>query len=457
MSADRSAAPACAAIASGRPWLLAEIADLARLAGPVIVSRAGIMTMALVDVLMVGHYSAEELAYQSIAGAPFGAILTTLLGMLMGTMVLTSQAFGAGNFAECGAVWRRSLPYALVLGAAGVLVCAAGEPILRATGQSESLAAGGGRVLAVFGAALPAALISISSTFFLEGIRRPIPAMLITVAANVLNLALNWVLVWGHLGLPAMGAVGSAWATTLVRVAMAAALVAYVLRMKDHARFGVRQAARFRAPNWREQRRVGYGAAVAIGIEVAAFGALTLLAGLLGVLPLAAWSIMLNLLATIFMVALGIAAATGVRSGIAVGRSDRHAVARAGWTGLGAVAAIMTLLSLVLAAFPGEIAALYTEDAALIAAATTLIGLSAAMLIADGGQVVMANALRGAGDNLATTLIQIAAYAGVMVPLAGVLAFGFERGAAGLLEAAIIGSFVSVGLLAARFRVLTRS
>jgi MATE family multidrug resistance protein len=240
-----------------------EMIDLWRLAAPVIVARAGIMTMALVDTVMVARYSAEELAFQSIANAVTGTVLTTLLGLLLGTLVLAAQAFGARRLEECGAVWRRSVLYALAMGVLGAGFCALGTPILRLLGQTEEIARGGGAVMLVFGLALPSALVAIATTFFLEGIRRPLPGMVVTIVANLLNVLLNWVFVWGHLGAPALGAVGSAAATAGVRFAMMAALVAYVWWMPGHDAFAGRRRRPWRWAAGAEQRRVGYGGASA--------------------------------------------------------------------------------------------------------------------------------------------------------------------------------------------------
>jgi MATE family multidrug resistance protein len=428
--------------------------DLWRLAVPVIVARAGIMTMALVDTVMVARFSAEELAFQSIANAVTGAVLTTSLGMLLGALVMSAQAFGAGRHEECGAVWRRSVLYAAVLGFLGAGFCALGTPILRLLGQTEEIAKGGGAVMLVFGLALPSALVAIATTFFLEGIRRPVPGMVVTIIANLLNVALNWVFVWGHLGAPTLGAVGSAVATAGVRFAMMLALLAYVWWMPDAARFGVRRKRKWHWAAGAEQRRVGYGGAVSIGVETTAFGGISLLAGWLGVLPLAATSIVFNVVATTFMVALGLASATGVRVGIALGRRDPAGVARAGWTGLGAEVAVMGLLGLALAVFSEAIAGFYTEEAALLEVAAPLVGLCALLLVPDGGQVVMAHALRGRGDNVAPTLLHICSYLLLMLPLSWALAFPAGRGAAGLWEGAIIASAFSVLVLSLRFLYL---
>ena len=312
-----------------------HLREITRLAWPVVLARSGILSMSLADTIMVGRFSTLELAYQGIGLAPVGTILVSSLGLLLGTLVMTAHALGAGRPTDCGAIWRRSLPYALALGLAGAALCAGGEWFLRHTGQSADLAAGGGRVMVVVGLGLPATLIFIATSYFLEGIRRPLPGLVIMVIANVVNIWLNWMLIFGHLGFSAMGAVGSAWATTVVRCIMALAAVAYVWWMADRDRFAVRLAPRGGWRAWVQQRRIGYAAGASGVVESAAFSTLTLIAGVLGALAVGSFAIALNLIAIVFMTSLGMGSATAVQVGEAMGRGDAGDAALAGWTGLG--------------------------------------------------------------------------------------------------------------------------
>jgi MATE family multidrug resistance protein len=455
-------APAGATAAAGstrfrlRHGLARHARDLVVLAAPVVVARSGIMVMGLVDTVMVGRFSAQELAYLGIGLAPVTVLILILTGLLMGTLVVTAAAFGSGDERGCGAVWRRSLPYALALGTAAAAICALGEPMLHLLGQSPELAREGGAVVRVIGLGLPGAALFLTSTFFLEGLRRPLPGMAMMIAANLVNAALNWIFVYGHFGLPAMGAVGSAWATTGVRLFLALGLVGYVWTMADAGRYGVRAAAPTPWRAWARQRRIGYAAATSIGVEGTAFSALNVFSGWLGVLPLAAFSIALNLITIVFMVAIGIGAATAVRVGMAHGRGDAPEVALAGWTGLGVAVFAMAAFAVIFAFAPEALAAAYTTDAALRAAAAPLIAISAWILIADGGQGVMANALRGRGETWGPTLLHTTSYVVIMIPLGWLLAFPLGRGAVGLYEAILIASVVSVTLLSARFAWLGR-
>lgn len=433
-----------------------HVADLLRLAAPVIVARAGLITMAIADTVMVGRFSVEELAYLTIGLAPITTLIVTMTGLVLGTLVVTAAAYGAGELLQCGATWRRSLPFALVIGGAGALICAFGQPLLLAFGQSPDLAAEGGRVTQVIGLGLPAAVVFVTSTFFLEGIKRPLPGMAMMIAANILNVALNWILIYGHLGVPPLGALGSAWATTAVRVFLAIGLVTYItILLPERDVFGVRQPAEGGWRSWRRQRRIGYSAGGSLGVEAGAFSILSIFAGWLGPLALGAYSIALNLIAFAFMVAIGFGSATAVRVGIAHGSGDPAAAARAGWLGLVINTIAMSAFALIMAIFPAELVAAYSSDPALAAFAVPAVAVAAWVLVADGGQAVMANALRGRGETWITTACHVFSYLMVMIPLSWFLALPSGRGVIGLLEGVLIASILSLVLLAARFQWLT--
>lgn len=443
-----------------KPWLQERLArhvsEVLRLSWPVIVSRAGIMTMALVDTIMVGRYSTTELTYLSIGLIPFMPVFLILLGLVMGTVVMTSTAFGTENYRECGAVWRRSMPYAFVVGLMGCVVALFGEELLLAAGQTPDLAAGGSGIMFILGLSLPAYLVVITSSLFLEGIKRPKPAMVAVLVANIVNVGLNWVLVYGHLGFPAMGAEGSAITTALVRWVQAITIVGYIWGMSDHLKFGVRLAPAGGWAAWAEQRRVGYSSAASIGGESMAFASIGLFAGWLGEVPLAAYSIAHNLISMAFMVSLGVASATVVRVGIARGRGDRDDLQLAGWTGLGVNLVFMGLLGVLFWMFSYQLGSVYSNDGAVIAAAAPLIAFCGIIIIADGSQAVMVNALRGSGGIWAPALIQNFAFMVVLIPLGWWLGIASQRGAMGLYEGILSATILSVLMLSARFMRVSR-
>ena len=199
------------------------------LAVPVVVARSGVLILSVVDTIMIGRGSAGELAYFGLGFAPTLTLMLIGLGMLLGISIMTAQADGAGAYADCGRIWRVGMVHAAVIGILFMVLCQFGEAFLLAVGQTPDLARGAGIVTVAFGWGMPAIMLAIATTFFLEGISRPVPGMLIMVAANVVNFAFNWVVIYGNLGFPAMGAEGAMLATSAVRWIALIAFVVYVL------------------------------------------------------------------------------------------------------------------------------------------------------------------------------------------------------------------------------------
>ncbi|MBB6251250.1 MATE family efflux transporter [Nitrospirillum iridis] len=435
--------------------VLAHARDLVVLATPLMLTRMGQLFMQTVDTAMVGRHSAEELAYFGLGNTPVGTAFATVVGLMMGTIILVAQAVGGGRAREAGAVWRRSVPYALLVGCVVAVGCLFGEPFFRLTGQDPRIAHGAAPVIIILGLGMPAAVVQISTSFFLEGIKRPFPAMISMIIANLLNFALDYTLVFGHFGLPALGAMGSAIATTTIRWVTALGLCAYVWTMRDHARYGVRGSFL----DWRSgrpHRHLGYAAGLSQGAESSAFGTMGIFAGWLGALGLGAYAVGLNLLALAFMAALGLASATAVQVGQAHGAGHRREASVAGWTGLAITALVLAGVGLLFAGLPEAIARLYASDAALIRELVPLIAFMAWILVADGGQAVMASALRGQGDSWIPTALHFFSYYGVMIPTAAYAAFHLGHGVMGIFQGILVASVVAVSVLMARFHLLSR-
>ena len=434
--------------------------DIFHLAVPTIMARAGMMVMMIVDAVMVGHYSAPELAYQSIGLAPMMFLMVSSFGLLTGTLVMTAYYLGAKEPEQCGAVWRRSITYAFALGLIGLVLSSFGEEFLLLTGQSQELAQGGGKIIGIIGWSMPPMLIFVATGFFLEGLKRPKVGMYIMIIGNLFNVVLNWVLVFGHFGAPEMGAAGSAWSTVCVRAIMMGCVLYYVWNLKNHEELAIRRHANLILGGgwsaWVKLRQIGLGAGASSAIESGAFSSMSLFAGLLGVMPLAAFSIAFNMLALTFMFALGLGSATAVCVGNAHGRGERRDMVYAGWTGLGLTVIAMSLLGIILLAFNVQIAVGFTDNLDLVSRAAPLIGFIALVLIADGGQSVMAHALRGCSETWVPAALHVIAYLFIMIPLAWYLSLPAGRGAIGLFEAILIASIVSLSLASIRFWTISR-
>ena len=435
----------------------AELAQLLKLSWPVVLSRLGIMAMGLCDAIVVGRYSATQLGYHALGWAPTSVIVTMVIGLLTGVQVMTARAAGEGRRHETGAVLRRGLSYSLWIGLASAAVLMLGGPLfLHSIALETDLADGATRAMLVFCLSLPVYAVSTTASFWLEGLSRPGPGAWAMWIANGVNLALDLLLVPGTFGLPALGAVGGAWATTGARTFLTIFMLVYIARMPEARALGVFDKPERDRTAEAEQRRIGFGAGVSNFFEVAAFASMNVIAGWAGGMAVAAWAIVLNVMAVIFMVPLGLATGAAVRVGRAYGARDTRCVARAGLVAFGVTAVFGVAISLILWPNAARIAHAYTSDPRTLAMAIPALTLVCLALLPDCLQVVTAQALRSRGDIWLPSGTHLASYILIMMPLAWYLAIPRGMGVVGLVWAIVAASVMASGLLLARFWILTR-
>jgi MATE family multidrug resistance protein len=257
------------------------------------------------------------------------------------------------------------------------------------------------------------------------------------------NLAGNWLLVLGHLGAPRLGAEGAGWATCFSRIYMAAAL-AYVLLKHDPEI--LRISWRPHAARMWALVKLGAPAAGQMAVEIGVFATVTVLVSKLNATALAGHQIALTTASTTFMMPLGISSAAAVRVGFALGKGDRQAAARAGWTALGLGATVMSAAAVVLLTVPEWIARLFTPEVAVIATAATILRVAAFFQLFDGLQIVVTGSLRGAGDTRTPMVCHLIGYWVIGLPLGAMLCFGRGLGARGLWMGLSAG-LIAIGLV----------
>ncbi|WGF87210.1 MATE family efflux transporter [Marinivivus vitaminiproducens] len=421
-----------------------------RLALPVMLARSGLLVMISVDIFMVGRFGGDELAFYAIASAPQIGVFLLGTGLVTGVLVLTAQRAGAGQQATCGRIWQAGAIQAAVFGGFGAVVLLNGEALLGLLGQSPALIEGGAPVLAQFAPGLPALLLFVATSYFLEGLGRPAPGMIVMILANVANLGLNALFMLGPFDL---GAEGAALGTTIARWFMALALVGYVLFMPDAPRFGVRiwrTGATWQA--WRDLARLGVPIAASFGMEHGAFLAVVTFAGWLGPTDLAAYQVCLNMVSLIYMLAIGLGTATGVRVGHAVGLTDPIGMRQAGWVGAGLGVVVMLVITPMILLGRNEVAAVYTSDPAVRAIVQDALLLVGMILVCDALQGIMIAVLRAIADIWVPVSIQLACFWLAAVPVSYTLGIRMEMGVAGLLAGLWIGLALASLFLIARFR-----
>lgn len=434
-----------------------DLRRLLRLSGPVVTSRLAIMAMGVTDAIVVGRYSAEQLGFHALGWAPTVVVLMVAIGLLSGVQVMTARVIGEGRRHLAGAVLRRGLTYGFWIGIVATAVLMAGGPaFLHAIGLEPKLAAGASTALLVFALGMPFHTVSVAQTFWLEALNKAAPVMWLMWVANIVNLGLNLLLVPGVFGLPAMGAVGGAWATFGARALLTACLTVYILRLPQVRELGVLNKPARDRPMEIEQRRVGYGAAFSNFSEVAAFAGMNVVAGWIGAIEVAAWAIVLNVAAVIFMVPLGLSTATSVLVGNAYGARDPQGVKRAGAVAFTVIAAFAVVVSLALWPAAELVSRAYTADPRALALTVPAVVLSCFFLIPDALQVVVAHALRARGDVAMPSVTHMISYLAVMMPLSWWLAIPMGLGLNGIVLGVVVASFLSAGLLLWRWWALAR-
>ncbi|HUI53653.1 MAG TPA: MATE family efflux transporter [Bryobacteraceae bacterium] len=404
-----------------------------RLAAPLALAELGWMAMGVVDTIMAGPLGAASIGAGSLGSIVFYPIAICGTGMLLGMDTLVAQAFGADDARDC----RRTLVNGVWLGVALspllVLALWALIPLLYLTGTNP-------QVLAIFDPYLKRLLWSVVPLLLYAAFRRYLQAVNIVkpvtfalVSANLVNLAGDWVLMYGHCGFRAMGVPGSGWSTTISRCYMAAVLLGAILwheRKSGNLLFHVT----WRPDLARIRRLVALGlpAGGQILFEGAVFGIVTALAARLDEASLAAHGIAVNVIATTFMVPLGISSAAAVRVGQAIGREDPRGAATAGWTALLLSSLFMGGAGLALTVVPHWIVRIYIREAAVVACGTVLLRIAAVFELFDGLQIVATGALRGLGDTRTPMLAHLVGYWVVGLPVAYVLCFPLRWNAPGI-------------------------
>lgn len=412
-----------------------ELRPTVRLALPLVLAEIGWMSMAIVDTMMVGRLPNSAVA---IAAVSLGGILVHVLaffggGLLIGLDTLVAQAFGAGKREDC----HRSLVHGIYISLALAPILMAPvwffDHLLRSFGIAPeiiSLAVPYSKALAW--GTLPLLLyFAVRRCMQAMNLVRPIAFALVT--ANIINVVGNWLLIYGNLGAPAMGAVGSGWSTAWARIYLAAVLVGYLLWFDQKHRTDL-----LRTPIQPELSRIrrlislGLPAAVQITLEISVFALATALIGRLGAVALASHQIALNTVSLTYMVPLGLASAASVRVGEAIGRGKPALAGNAGYTAIFLGAAFMTLAGVGLLVFPRWIARMYTPDETVILSTSLLLIAGAAFQLFDGIQTVATGALRGAGDTRTPMICHFTAYWIIGLPLGAWLCFARNWGAFGI-------------------------
>jgi MATE family multidrug resistance protein len=402
-----------------------DIRAVARLAIPIVSVQVGLMLMGVVDTIMLGRVSSAELA----AGALGNLVIYGLSGFAMGILwsadPIVAQALGAKDHESAALGVQRSLVLSVILGVVMGLACIPSEWVFRVLRQPAEVIPRAAAFAQVSAAGIVPMLIFITLRQSLNAMKRTSAVVGAIVVGNLVNLGLNWVFVFGHLGMPALGVVGSAISTLIARFVMLGLTLVLARRELGPVLSPWRPAATARAPLLRTVR-LGLPIGAQNSVEYVTFAAISVFAGWFGADALAGHQVAINLASLMFMVPMGVGSAAAVLVGHAIGAGDLAHARRVAASALLVGAAYMILSACVLLAAPGVFARAYTNVAGVVAVAALLIPIAGLFQVFDGLQVVAAGVLRGAGDTRAPLLANVIGFWLMGMPVS--LWLGFQTG-----------------------------
>jgi MATE family multidrug resistance protein len=423
-----------------------------RLALPVAAVQLGIMGLGVTDTIMVGRVSPVALAAAALGNLYFFIAGIFGQGTLMALDPVISQAVGANDDEAISRALQRGILVALML---TLVTCTTFLPVtwvLRLLRQPAEVVPDAALYVRI---AIPGVFPFYAFVVFrqsLQAMHRVAPVLWTVLIANLLNAALNWVFIYGHLGSAPLGVAGSSLATSISRWVMAVLLLALA---------GPQVYSRLRA--WRPESgalrplmrmlRIGLPIGTQYLLEYGAFAAAALLMGVLGTTQMAAHQIAINLASFTFMVPLGVSTATAVLVGHAIGAGDESRARRSAIAGMACGTAFMCLSALLFLLFPALFARAYTADGVVIALAAALIPIAGVFQVFDGIQAVAAGVLRGIGDTHAPAIINVVGFWLIGLPVSWVLAFRRGGGAIGLWWGIVVGLAAVAIILLWRVRV----
>ena len=427
------------------------------LAYPVMLSQLGQVAVGMADSMMVGRLGALQLAASSLANSIFFVILMFGIGISMGLTPLVSKSFGKGKTHQISRLFSNSLlinfSTSLVL-FGFVLLFSQNLSILNQPKEVEVLAL---PFLLIITASLLPLMVFQTFKQLVEGLSQTKQAMFITITANLVNVFLNWLLIWGNLGFPELGFLGAAWATLISRILMMLLMGTYVLYSKRYKDFSLRILG-FK-PKWTLCKRIlkiGIPTGFQFIFEVSAFSAAAIMMGWIGVNALAGHQIALNLASISYMMATGLATAGMIRVSHYIGKEDFKGMREAGMVAFGMVATFMFVCALLFFLFRFLLPTLYIDDPQVISLAASLLVLAGLFQLSDGIQVVGLGVLRGLEDVKVPTIVTFLAYWGLGLPLGYLLAFKIGFAEKGIWIGLLIGLTLTAGMLLYRFNRLSK-
>lgn len=423
------------------------------LAYPVVIGQLGFIMMQVVDSMMVGGLGAVPLAGASVANGLAITIFIIGLGVSIAVTPLVAISVGAKKEDDCGLLFRQSFIINMLFSV--VLCCAAYicSDLLIYLDQPDEVIKYASSYAKIIGLSFIPAMLFQTYKQFIEGFSMMRPAMVITIAANVINIFSNWLLIYGNLGFPELKLDGAGWATFISRTFMAVVLIIYVRKLTRFSKYDLSLTFRpLNIPVIKKILSLGLPSGFQYFFEVGAFSFAVIMVGWLGAKQLAAHQIAISLASVSFMGALGISAAGSIRVGNAVGREDVTETRHAGFSAIFLSASFMFICGIIFIVLKSELPKLYINDPAVISFASSILLIAALFQLSDGIQAVGIGILRGLTDVKVPTIITFVAYWIVALPVGYLLGFTMQMGVIGVWIGLLIGLTASALMLTLRFQ-----
>lgn len=429
-----------------------EVRTTAILAAPLVAGHLSTGLIGFVDSVIAGHHGTDTLAAVAVGTALFWLPMMVPMGTLLSLPPSVSQLDGSGRRDGIGPLFRQALWLAVALGLLLFGFLSVAGFALEPMGIAPEVRPGAVDFLHGIRWGVPALTLYLAMRYLSDGLHWTLPTMLLGFGGLLVLVPLGYMLTFGLPGFPEMGAGGLGVASAVMMWAQALAFAAYLARSRRFAALAL--FGRFDPPRWppiRELLRTGLPIGVTVAMEGGLFIVTALLIGRLGAVEVAAHQIAINVAALCFMVPMGLAEATTVRVGHALGRGNLAGVRRAAFAGYALALATQSFSALVLLTGHGAVVALYTDDVAVAALASSLLLYAAAFQYPDGIQVLSAGALRGLKDTRVPMFLAALAYWGIGMPLGAFLGLSLGWGPRGMWIGLIAGLTVAAFLLARRF------
>ena len=434
-----------------------ETAALWRLAWPMLIGQLATVGMGVADVAMSGHASAEELAAVSLGASIWSIVLVTVTGIMMAINSVVAHEVGAAQLGRLPHIVRQAMWKALGVGLAGCLLANLATLVFDYLYLAPVVNAKASLFVHLISSGMPAFAAYRALYGYSTSINQTKPVMVIALGALLLNVLINWLLIYGHWGLPALGGIGCAIATSVCMWLMLAAMLVWI-------KYGAPYRATYPFTHWEWPHWPEIGAMLRLGLpigvtyfaEVSAFGVISLLVARYGVVQVSAHQIALNFSSVVFMVPLTFGIALVTRVGHAVGEGNPRRARFVSWVGVGLSLSAAVVSALGITLFRHQIAQAYTSDPAVQQVCEQLLLFAALFQLSDATQVATSCAIRGYKVTRQPMLIQLLAFWGFSLPLGYVLGLapaGFPwspaapMGAAGFWIGLVLGLTVAAVLL----------